>query len=273
MTKKDILVSENPKNLLVDKNSRWRADGNLSELMESIKQNGILQPIVARSEDHVVVCGNRRLASAMKLQMNSVPVRFISGISDKELLILNLTENMQRKDVSSIEIGRMCDNMIKNASFKISVAELATALGVSINRIKICLNSFYSLPAEFRDKVIHMDSSRLRKMGDLPENIVACILTFGRQYKKINNLELKYLLKKAADDMMTVSQISLVGKLFVEGMPFKKAISASDKYCIMRIDSIALKTELASAMKKEKVSSKKEFMKKLVNEKYPSLIF
>jgi len=91
--------------------------------------------------------------------------------------------------------------------------------------------------------------------------------------KKINNLELKYLLKKAADDMMTVSQISLVGKLFVEGMPFKKAISASDKYCIMRIDSIALKTELASAMKKEKVSSKKEFMKKLVNEKYPSLIF
>ena len=99
----------NPKKLKFKANARWRADSNLSELMESIKQHGIQQPIVARAEDETIVFGHRRNGAAIKLGMEKVPVIFRKGISDKEANILNLLENMQRKDVTSIEIGKQCD--------------------------------------------------------------------------------------------------------------------------------------------------------------------
>jgi ParB/RepB/Spo0J family partition protein len=271
--KEEKIVFENPKNLVVDKNSRWRADSNLSELMESIKQNGILQPIVARTEDRVIICGNRRLSASIKLQLPEIPVRYMSGVSDKELLILNLLENMQRKDISSLEIGRTCSNMLRNTAFKTSVQELATALGVSPNRIKTCLNVFNSLPPEFRERVIHLDSSRERKIGDLPENVVDAILNFGKQFKKLNNNDMVYLLKKSGDELYPIGRINLIGRLYSEGLSLKKAVSLAEDYTLLRINTICLKTELASAMKKEGATTKGELFKKIVKEKYPQLLF
>ena len=269
----DKIIWENPNNLKIGENSRFRADSNLAELMESIKQNGILQPIVARKEDKQIIMGYRRWASAIKLGFEKVPVRYMEGIDDKTLLILNLTENIQRKDISSIEIGRICDIMVKNAKFKISISELAIAVGVPMNRIKTCVDAFKHLPAEFRDKVVHMEVGMGRKIGELPENIVFAILNFNRVYKKISADETKLLLKKASENLLSISQIALLGRLFSAGMPFKKAIKEIDIYTVMRIDLIAMKTELASVMKKEGISGKNALIIKIVKDRYPNLLY
>ena len=107
------IIFENPKDLVVGENSRFRAESNQSELMESIKQNGILQPIVARKEDKVVIMGNRRLAAATKLGLDFVPVRYMESIDDKTLLILNLTENIQRKDIEIKDVVANANSMLK----------------------------------------------------------------------------------------------------------------------------------------------------------------
>lgn len=269
----DKIIWENSKALKLGENSRFRANSNLSELMESIKQNGILQPIVARQEDKTVIMGNRRLAAAVKLGLEHVPVRYLAGVDEKTLLILNLTENIQRKDINSIEIGRLADSMLKNTDFKLSVGELATAIGIPTNRVKTCLDAFKHLPSEFRDKVVHMEVGIGRKVGELPENIVFSILNWNRLYKTISADEMKLLFRKASDEIITVSQLGLIGRLYSAGMPFKKAIKEVDSYTIMRIDIIALRTELASVMKKEGIKGKNDLINRIVREKYPNLVY
>ena len=261
------------KNLKIWKNSRWRADSNMSELMESIKQSGILQPIVARKEDNIVICGNRRLAAATKLGMSKVPVIFRTGISDKEVLILNLTENMQRKDISSIEIGKICHEMLRNAEFKMSINELATAVGVNSHRIKTCLDAFRHLPPEFRDRVVHIESAASRKYGELPENIVMAVLGFGRQYGPINGTEMKFLLRKVGEEKLTTSQIVVIGRLVQAGMPLKKAVKEVDTYKVCRLDVPVVKNELKSLMKKAGSVETSTFLRDAIREKYPGLVF
>ena len=268
-----IISYVDPSSLKVGDNSRFRTDEDLSELMESIKQHGFVQPITARIEDKMVICGNRRLASVIKLGLDTIPVIFIPKIDDKTLLILNLLENMQRKDISSIEIGKRVDSMLKNTKFKMSLSELATSLGVSDNRIKVCLDTFKKLPPEWRTKVVHLDSSRKRKFGDLPENIVFAILNFNRSYKQLNGEELNLLLKETSNRKLTLSQIALIGLLVNSGMPLKIALKEINLYTIARLNFIVLKTELGSVQKKEGILGKQALFDHIIKKSYPNLVY
>lgn len=271
---KDKIISfVDPSSLKVGENSRFRTNEDLSELMESIKQHGILQPITARTEDKAVICGNRRLASAIKLGMDLVPVIFISDIDDKQLLILNLMENMQRKDISSVEIGRQCDLALKNSKFKISMSELATSIGVNESRIKVCLDVFRYLPEEFRKKVIHLNSARKRKFGDLPENIVFSILNWGRHHIKLNDKEINLLFKEVAERKLTINHVNLIGLLFDSGMPLKEALKQVHIYTIARLDFVVLKTELAVIQNKLGIFGKQAVFNEIIKKVYPHLIY
>lgn len=264
----------NPKELKFRENVRWRGDSNLSELMESIKHQGIQSPIKARAEDLSIVYGHRRAAAAIKLRLDKVPVILEEGIDDKKANILNLLENMQRKDVTSMEIGRQCDMMLKDKQFNISLTELATSLGVSERRVKICLEAFKSLPEKYRDKVIHLDNSRKRKFGDLPENVVFAILSLTRTSKeRFGSKELDLLLKETGDKKLTVSHINLIGLLVNSGMPLKRALKELDLYDIARLNFILLRTELASVQKKEKVFGKRELFNTIIKKSYPNLVY
>jgi len=264
----------NPKDLVFRENVRWRADSNLSELMESIKQNGIQSPVKVREEDNTIVYGHRRVASAIKLQLEKIPVIFEKGIDDKKANLLNLLENMQRKDVTSMEIGRQCDTMLKNREFKLSISELATTLGVSEGRIKICLEAFKRLPEKYRDKVVHLDSSMKRKFGDLPENVVFAILQLSRTCsRKISSKEFDFLFKKTGEEKLTVSHINLIGLLVNSGMPLQRAIKELDLYDIARLNFILLRTELASVQKKEQVYGKRELFNTIIKKSYPNLVY
>ncbi len=263
----------NPKELVVGENSRWRVDSNLSELMEGIKQIGILQPIVARQEDKMVICGNRRLAAATKLGLDVVPVIFRKDIDDKRLLILNIQENIQRKDISSIEIGRICDTLTKESRFKLSIGELSTELGISENRVKVCLDVFRRLPSEFRNKVVYISKGEGRKYGELPENVVFAILNYNRSFKRIGEEDLKFFLKEAGERKLTVAQIRLVGLLAMKGSSFRKALKEVENYRVIRLDLVALKTELGDVFKKEKTNNQVELFTKIVGREYPNLLF
>src|SRR5256714_3276542 len=76
----------------------------LSELVESIRQHGIIQPLIVRPIDgrHELIAGERRWRAAQEAGLNEVPV-IIRSASARDVLELSLIENLQRADLNPIE--------------------------------------------------------------------------------------------------------------------------------------------------------------------------
>lgn len=92
-------------------------EAELSELSDSIKQNGILQPLLVRKKGtkYEIVAGERRYQAAKLAGLEQVPV-IIKDISDAEVFKLALIENLQRADLSPLEEARGYKQLIKERS-------------------------------------------------------------------------------------------------------------------------------------------------------------
>ena len=79
----------------------------LAELADSIRENGLLQPIVVRAvgERFEIVVGERRFRAIQSLGWPSVPA-VVRGLSDEQMLVVALVENLQRHDLSALEEAR-----------------------------------------------------------------------------------------------------------------------------------------------------------------------
>ena len=77
---------------------------DLEELAESIKRNGLLQPILVRKDGdgYQIIAGERRWQACKSLGLDRVPIR-VREVDDDETIILALVENIQRSDLNPIE--------------------------------------------------------------------------------------------------------------------------------------------------------------------------
>ena len=82
-------------------------EAKLDELAASIKEKGIIQPLVLRkvAQGYEIVAGERRYRAAMKAGLSKVPAVILENVSEQELLELSLIENLQREDLNPIEEG------------------------------------------------------------------------------------------------------------------------------------------------------------------------
>ena len=80
------------------------SDDDLQELSESIKSQGILQPLLVRQDEagYELIAGERRLRAAKRAGLAQVPV-VIKRVSDTKLLEMSIVENIQREDLNPIE--------------------------------------------------------------------------------------------------------------------------------------------------------------------------
>jgi len=80
-------------------------EAKLEELAASIKEKGIIQPLVVRKigSGYEIVAGERRYRAAMKAGLSKVPAVVLENVSEQELLELSLIENLQREDLNPIE--------------------------------------------------------------------------------------------------------------------------------------------------------------------------
>jgi len=78
--------------------------GDLSSLKESLRQHGLLNPIVIAS-DNVLVAGHRRLEAAKQLGWNTISVRIVDQTDASEQLEMEIEENTQRKNLSTDELA------------------------------------------------------------------------------------------------------------------------------------------------------------------------
>ena len=101
---------------------------SLDELVSSIKENGVLEPIVVRAveDGYEVICGERRLLAAKQLEMKYIPA-VIREASDREMLELALIENLQRENLNPLEAAEAYTTLIKG--FGLSHQEIAKRVG------------------------------------------------------------------------------------------------------------------------------------------------
>ena len=128
------------------------SDEALRELAESIRKNGIMQPIIVRASPkhkskYEIVAGERRWRAAQLAGLGDVPV-IIRDIPDKQALELALVENIQRQDLSPIEEANGYQRLIEE--FDYTQEELAGTIGKSRSHISNLLR-LLSLPDEIRD--------------------------------------------------------------------------------------------------------------------------
>lgn len=97
-----VLISELIKNPYQPRNHPDKAE--LDGLALSIIENGLLQPIVISKEKNYIIAGHRRVAAHEILKLKKIPAITVT-LSDEELRILSLVENIQREDLSTIELA------------------------------------------------------------------------------------------------------------------------------------------------------------------------
>jgi len=110
---------------------------SLNELAESIKQVGLVQPLVVRPADdgYEIVVGERRYRACQQAGLDKVPV-IIKEYTDDEVIELNLIENVHRENLSAVEKGNCCKQLLEKYPEKYpSLAKLAEKLGLSQSTI------------------------------------------------------------------------------------------------------------------------------------------
>lgn len=123
----------------------------LAELADSIKQNGILQPLLVRKKGsgYEIVAGERRYQAAKAAGLTEIPV-VIRDISDDDVFKLALIENLQRSDLSPLEEAQGYRQLIKEKG--LTQEELAKILSKSRSAITNTLR-LLDLPKEVQDLV------------------------------------------------------------------------------------------------------------------------
>jgi ParB family transcriptional regulator, chromosome partitioning protein len=127
------------------------ADADLDDLANSIRERGIIQPIVVRSLPNLadafeIIAGERRWRAAQRAGLHDVPIVVIDA-DDRTSLELAIVENVQRADLNPIEEAAGYERLI--AEFTYSQTDLATIIGKSRSHVANTLR-LLKLPASVR---------------------------------------------------------------------------------------------------------------------------
>ncbi|MBP1890802.1 ParB family chromosome partitioning protein [Clostridium moniliforme] len=169
---------------------------NIAELAESIKNHGIIQPLILKKDGnkYVIIAGERRWRAAKMLSLKEVPA-IIMELSDKEILEISLIENIQRQDLNPIEEALAYRKLIDD--FNLTQQELSKRIGKS--RVAIT-NTM---------RLINLDE---RVQQYLIESVIS--EGHGRALLGVEDKDLQYdLAQKIIDEKLSVRELERLIKL------------------------------------------------------------
>lgn len=168
-------------------------DEKIIELAESIKNNGIIQPLILRKDgnEYIIVAGERRWRAAKLISLKKVPA-IIMELSDKEILEVSLVENIQREDLNSIEEAVAYKKLI--TEFSLTQEELSKRIGKS--------------------RVAITNTLRLLNLSkDVQQYLIEGVISegHGRALLSIGDEKLQYeLAQNVIDDKLSVRELELL---------------------------------------------------------------
>ncbi len=158
--------------------------GDLSELTDSIRENGIIEPVIVKPKDgnFEIIAGERRFRAAKEAGMREIPC-IEHDVPDNEALEMSIVENIQRKDLNVIEQAASIRSLAEIYGY--THEEIAKKIGKS--RVTVTeLIRVTDLPEEIKERCLQLgiDSKtfllELTKMGD-PEKMDALLGQYGKK--------------------------------------------------------------------------------------------
>lgn len=178
-------------------------DEKLLQLSESIKQHGVVQPIIVNKENDIyrIVAGERRWRASRLAGLSTVPV-IIKDLTDRQLMEIALIENLQREDLNPIEEAEAYSRLTKE--YNMTQEEISKTVGKSRSAIANSLR-LLSLSSEIIKLLINgeMTSGHARCLVpiedvDLQTEIAKMIIDKQLNVRDTERLVKKYLSKKEA---------------------------------------------------------------------------
>jgi ParB family chromosome partitioning protein len=169
----------------------------ISELADSIRKVGLLQPILVRphAEGYQIIAGERRWRAAKLAGLERVPVRVLS-VDDTSSLELALIENLQREDLNAIEEARGYRRLLTD--YQMTQAELADKVSKSRSAITNALR-LLDLPEEVQELVYEgkLTAGHARAVLSVPDEalrvkLAAKLVAEGLSVREAENLARLY---------------------------------------------------------------------------------
>jgi ParB family chromosome partitioning protein len=210
---------------------------DLKELADSIRENGIIQPIIVRHHpslegEYEIIAGERRWRAAQLAQLHEIPA-MVRDVSDVKGLEIALLENIQRADLTAIEEAQAYRRLMDEFSY--TQANLAQALGKSRSHI----------------------ANSLRLLG-LPEEVKSLIeegaLTAGHARALIGAPDPLALARKIVAEGMSVRQAETVAqhvkptRASVKKTPVAGGSTQSGAHAGKDADTLALEKDLSERL-------------------------
>jgi len=191
-------------------------DEELHDLAESIREKGVLQPLLVRPHpeqvgEFEIIAGERRWRAAQKAQVHEVPV-IVRDFNDQETLEVALVENLQRQDLSPLEEADGYHRLMHE--FSHTQEQLARALGKSRSHVANTLR-LLTLPGDVKDLI---------DRGDLTAGHARCLVGVKDATELAQEIVKKGLNVRQTEQLVKAGgAVSEVGKA-----PAPKAVKDAD---------------------------------------------
>ena len=158
--------------------------GDLSELIASITEQGIIEPLIVRqrADRFQIIAGERRYQAAVQVGLHELPV-IVREVDDTEVIELALVENLQRKDLTPFEEAEALQGLAERCGY--THEDLARRLGKSRTSVTESL-ALGSMPEAVRNlcRLADITSKSLLLQivrQDTPQKMTALVEKFARQ--------------------------------------------------------------------------------------------
>lgn len=216
------LIARNPRNP-----RRNFSEVELADLAQSIREHGIVQPIVVRPTSEAghfqIIAGERRWRAAQQAGLTDVPI-IVREVDDKVALELAIVENVQRADLNAIEEAQGYQQLIDDHNY--SQADLGQVIGKSRSHVANTLR-LLKLPEVIRDMLVD---------GTLSAGHARTLVTAENPAG---------LAKQIVDGGLSVRQAEALAQKGAAGEPSKEAPSARAE---KDADTLALEKQISDTI-------------------------
>ena len=229
--KDNVIADVSIEDIDVVDNSRLRVEeGELTELMQSIKQNGLLQPVGVWPTDK---------------------------LEEKDFLVLNLTENIHRKDITPFELAKACKTL-KNLGLNDN--EIAVRLSIPVSRVKRLFDTMGALSEKWVKKTEFVQSGNRAHTG------ISLTAANAIGVLRIPKHEKERLIEEAFKQHLNAYDIRIIKVLMQSGMTLEQSIKHRNKYTVRSVDVPVITAEWDKVSKTINVSFT-EFVKRVLGGK------
>lgn len=246
-------------------NHRIEMKDDLGELMNSIKQYGLFNPISVtppnENGQYKLIAGFRRYHAHLKAGIESIDVRVLDSCKTaSDQRILNLVENMHRKETKPFEQGLLMHKLIEDDGY--TEKELSSKLDVNISYIRVCLR-VSKLPEDIRKKVVFIQPGKNKEDGEIPISHIAKIEAVGTT-SKLTTTQKKSMYNLSSRGVLNTINANIIGRLVRNGMTQKDIIKQINDYTSIRVDVPVHKRDVENLMKKHKMVDKQSLLKAIL---------